>query len=58
MRRSKQIALAAVILLFIAGGARTAAAGQVLLSGSTTFQKRVLEPSQKILEKRPGSPAR
>jgi len=54
MRRSKQTALAAVILLFIAGGARTAAAGQVLLSGSTTFQKRVLEPSQKILEKKTG----
>jgi phosphate transport system substrate-binding protein len=53
MRRSKQIALAAaVILLSVAVGA--ADAGQVLLSGSTTFQKRVLEPSQKLLEKKTG----
>jgi phosphate transport system substrate-binding protein len=38
-------------MLSIAG---VAAAGQVLLSGSTTFQKRVLEPSQKQMEKKTG----
>jgi phosphate transport system substrate-binding protein len=38
-------------MLSIAG---VAAAGQVLLSGSTTFQKRVLEPSLKLLEKKTG----
>ncbi|MEK6742917.1 MAG: substrate-binding domain-containing protein [Nitrospirota bacterium] len=53
MRRSKHIALAAaVIVLSVAAG--TAAAGQVQLSGSTTFQKRVLDPSQKLLEKKTG----
>ena len=41
-------------MLSIAAGTGTASAGQVLLSGSSTFQKRVLEPSQKLLEKRTG----
>ena len=49
-----QITLAAAFVLFVAGSAGVAAAGQVLLSGSTTFQKRVLEPSQKLLEKKTG----
>ena len=38
-------------MLSIAG---VASAGQVLLSGSSTFQKRVLEPSQQLLEKKTG----
>lgn len=53
MRRSKQIALAAVIIVLSAAGG-VASAGQVQLSGSATFQKRVLEPTQKLLEKRTG----
>jgi phosphate transport system substrate-binding protein len=52
MRRSIQIALAAAVIVLSFAG--IASAGQVLLSGSTTFQKRVLEPSQKMLEKKTG----
>lgn len=53
MRHSKTIITlaAAVIVLTVAS---IAAAGPVQLSGSATFQKRVLDPTQKLMEKKTG----
>jgi phosphate transport system substrate-binding protein len=44
-----------VALLFLMGSSfRDAAAGPLIISGSTTFQKRILEPAQAALEKKTG----
>lgn len=43
---------AALSLLFVIGFFSPAAAGPLVISGSTTFQKRILEPVQAALEKK------
>lgn len=46
--------LSALALFVLLAPAATAAAGPMLFSGSSTVQKRILEPAQKALEKRTG----
>lgn len=46
--------LVAAALVFAMGGQLPAAAGPIVISGSTTFQKRILEPVQGALEKKTG----
>ncbi len=46
--------IAFVALLIAMGGASRAADGPLIISGSTTFQKRILEPAQAALEKKTG----
>ena len=43
-----------IVTMFILAGPRSALADQLLLSGSSTVQKLVLEPVQQILEKKTG----
>lgn len=43
-----------VVLLLAAGSSSRAENGPLVISGSTTFQKRILEPAQAALEKKTG----
>ena len=51
----KQNCIAFVALLFLMGSSVRAADGPLIISGSTTFQKRILEPVQTALEKKTGT---
>jgi phosphate transport system substrate-binding protein len=52
----KKLNCIAVITLFLmTAGPAGAAAGPLVISGSTTFQKRLLEPAQAALEKKTGT---
>ncbi len=52
----KKLTFAALItLLFVMGSSFRAAAGPLVISGSTTFQKLILEPAQAALEKKTGT---
>lgn len=53
MRKLKCAVL--ITLLFLMGGSVRAAADPLVISGSTTFQKRILEPAQAALEKKTGT---
>ena len=47
--------VALITLLFVLASSSRAAAGPLVISGSTTFQKRILEPAQAALEKKTGT---
>ncbi len=51
----KPICISFVALLFAMGSSARAAEGPLIMSGSTTFQKRILEPAQTALEKKTGT---
>jgi phosphate transport system substrate-binding protein len=53
MKKLKCVAL--TTLVFVMGSSFGAAAGPLVISGSTTFQKRLLEPAQAVLEKKTGT---
>jgi len=44
-----------ITLLFVMGSSARAADGPLIISGSTTFQKRILEPAQAAVEKKTGT---
>ncbi|HWR72772.1 MAG TPA: substrate-binding domain-containing protein, partial [Nitrospirota bacterium] len=52
MKKVKYIVF--VMLLFALGSSSRAENGPLIISGSTTFQKRILEPAQAALEKKTG----
>ncbi len=54
MQGKRSTAAAAVITALLLAVAGSAAAGQLVLSGSSTMQKRILEPAQQELEKKTG----
>ena len=47
--------VALITLLFVMGSSCRAEAGPLVIAGSTTFQKRLLEPTQAALEKKTGT---
>jgi phosphate transport system substrate-binding protein len=47
--------VALIALVFVLGSACPSVAGPLVFSGSTTFQKRLLEPAQAVLEKKTGA---